>query len=262
ERYLAGNPDGFAMSEEYAQGLYEFLKQIKKKIFSFNYLKGQITGPVSFLLTVTDEERRPLIYNEEVADVILKVLTLKALWQVRRIKEVSEKVIIFIDEPYLVSIGSGFVNLDPQKVLTHLNEMIEVIQQEKVIVGIHCCGNTDWGLLTQTKIDIISFDAYNFSESLALYAEQINRFLKRGGAIAWGIVPTMLEPKEIDSSGLFERLNKLIRLLSDRGIEKGLLVENSLVTPSCGLGSYSSQKGEIVLRITHELSERMRDGFR
>ncbi|MCM8778835.1 MAG: hypothetical protein NC834_03500 [Candidatus Omnitrophica bacterium] len=262
ESYLNRDTDGFAVSEEYAEGLYEFLRQINPENPSYIYLKGQITGPVSFLLTVTDENKRPLLYNEEIADVILKILTLKAVWQVKKIKEIFEKVIIFIDEPYLVSIGSGFVNLDPQKIVNNLNEMMEVIKPEKAVVGIHCCGNTDWGLLTQTKTELISFDAYNFSESLLLYPEAINKFIKRGGVISWGIVPTDLDTGKVNAEAIFERLQRMIKLLIQRGIERDLIIQQSLVTPSCGLGSYSPQKGEIVLRITQEVSERIRNEFR
>jgi len=258
ESYLKKDVEKFSITKEYAEGFYEYMEQMKGR--DFLYLKGQITGPISFLLTITDELKRPIIYNEGIADSILKILSLKALWQIKKLKEVSDKVIIFIDEPYLVSLGSGFVNLDPRDVLKNLNEIIEEIKKEKVWVGIHCCGNTDWGLLSQTDTDIISFDAYNFGESLLIYSEAINEFLKRGGIIAWGIVPTDLE--EINIEDLFKRLKEEIKLLENKGINKEILYRQSLVTPSCGLGSYTPERGENVLRITKEISLRIKEKLR
>ncbi|MGE4357600.1 MAG: hypothetical protein AB7E08_03475 [Candidatus Omnitrophota bacterium] len=258
ENYLAGKTELFGISKEYAEGFYEFIEQIKGKKIPCSFLKGQITGPVSFMLTVTDEGKKPIIYHEQIADAVLKVITMKARWQIKRLKEVSQKTIIFIDEPYLASLGSGYVSLDSRDVWEKLEELIEEIHKENALAGIHCCGNTDWGLLTQTKADIISFDAYNFSESLVVYSEAINVFLERGGVIAWGIVPTELEEGRIVTSDLLERLVGLIEMLVAKGVERNLIYKQSLITPSCGLGSFSLRRGEVVLRITSQLSQKIR----
>ncbi|GAH14871.1 unnamed protein product, partial [marine sediment metagenome] len=44
-------------------------------------------------------------------------------------------------------------------------------------------------MLLSTKIDILSFDAYNYAQSLSLYPSEVKSFLDRKGNIAWGIVP-------------------------------------------------------------------------
>ena len=77
-----------------------------------------------------------------------------------------------------------------ENIINYLNEVIDAIKLEGALSGIHCCGNTDWSLLTDTKVDIINFDAYEYSEKLALYSDSIESFIKRGGKIAWGIVPS------------------------------------------------------------------------
>ncbi|MCM8783226.1 MAG: hypothetical protein NC818_00380 [Candidatus Omnitrophica bacterium] len=258
EHYLGGKNDFFGISKEYAEGFYEFIEQLRAKKISCSFLKGQIIGPISFMLTVTDDSKKPLIYQEQIADSILKILTMKARWQVRRLKEIAQRVIIFVDEPYLVSLGSGYVNLDFRDVLKNLDEMIEGIRQENALVGIHCCGNTDWGLLTQTKTDIISFDAYNFSESILVYSEAINIFMKRGGVIAWGIVPTDSDVEKLSSKELFKKFMETVEILVSKGLNRELIYKQSIITPGCGLGSFSSEKGEVVLRATCELSRKLR----
>ena len=59
-----------------------------------------------------------------------------------------------------------------------------------VTLGIHCCGNTDWSLLLNAPIDILSFDSYGYFESLRLYDRALAQYLARGGWLAWGLVPT------------------------------------------------------------------------
>ncbi len=260
ERYIAGDIDGFGMSREYAAGFYEFLTQLQEKNIRPIYLKGQITGPVSFLLTVTDEDKKPLLYQGAIADCVLKVLTMKARWQVRELKKISARIIIFVDEPYLVSLGSGYVNLDRRDALSYINEITDAIHQEGALAGIHCCGNTDWEFLTQTRTDIINFDAYNFSGSLALYPGAIRRFLEKDGVIAWGIAPTTPDAEKIGLEELVEKLKASIELLTTKGVDRELVYRHSLITPSCGLGSLSPATGEHILKTTQRISEECNKG--
>ncbi|MEW6034846.1 MAG: methionine synthase, partial [Chloroflexota bacterium] len=44
-------------------------------------------------------------------------------------------------------------------------------------------------MLLEAATDIVNFDAYGFAQNFALYPAEVEAFLKRGGVIAWGIVP-------------------------------------------------------------------------
>ncbi len=259
EKYLAGSSEYFSLGRDYASGFYEFISQLEKRGNSFPYLKGQVTGPASFLLTVTDENKKPLIYNSQLADCLVKVLTMKARWQAKKLKKNHSGVIIFIDEPYLVSIGSGYVNLNPQELAHYIDEVIEGIHKEGALAGIHCCGNTDWGFLTRTKTDIVNFDAYGFVDSLLLYPEEIRAFLERGGAIAWGIVPTGSDIKNISPEDLIEKLNSTFNSLKAKGIDRKLISGHSLISPSCGLGSLDAEKGKTILKYARKVSDYFRE---
>jgi len=39
-------------------------------------------------------------------------------------------------------------------------------------------------------LDILSFDAFFFFDFLKIYKEQLSDFLKMGGFVAWGFIPT------------------------------------------------------------------------
>jgi len=248
--YLENNIEYGAISARYAAGFHAFLREAKQK--GRKAVKGQLTGPISFGLSVTDQNRRPLLYDEVLADAIAKHLRLKAAWQEKMLKSVCSNTIISVDEPYLSSLGSAFVSFPREQVVTLLEEVLGGISGLKAI---HCCGNTDWSVVLQTSIDILSFDAYNYGETLALYPNEVNRFLSRGGVIAWGIVPNNEQDlaKETSAS-LGERLEEAMTLLSNKGISYDNIKSQCLITPSCGLGSISIKAATRALELTAAVS--------
>lgn len=246
------NPDGYAISAEYAIGLYHFLSA---KAPGARMVKGQITGPVSWGLAVTDHEHRGILYDDVLSDMIAKFLRLKAIWQEKTLKKVCADTIIFVDEPYLASLGSAFVSVSNERVVTWLEEVFSGISGVK---GVHCCGGADWSLLLSTTADILSFDAYNYGESLSLYPVEVKSFLERGGIIAWGIVPNDEEALTKESvASLYDRLQETMAPFTRDGIRIRQLIKQGLLTPSCGLGLLSPEAAIQALELLAGLSERV-----
>ena len=248
--YLENRMEHGEMSAKYAVGLHAFLELAKGK--GRKAVKGQVTGPISFGLSVTDQNRRPLLYDEVLSDAIAKHLRLKAAWQEKALRSVCPRTIISVDEPYLASMGSAFVSLPREQVITLLEEVLGGISGLKAI---HCCGNTDWSVVLQSSLDILSFDAYNYAETLALYPAEVKNFLNRGGVIAWGIIPNdeLALSKETKAS-ISDRLEKAMRLLSKKGINYDTIKSQCLITPSCGLGSVSIEAATRALELTAAVS--------
>jgi methionine synthase II (cobalamin-independent) len=220
-------------------------------------IKGQVTGPISWGLTVTDENRRPVLYDEVLADAVAKHLRLKAAWQERELRKLVPQTIIFVDEPYMSAYGSAFVAIDRDLVVSLLSETMAGIQG---LVGVHCCGNTDWSILLETPMDILNFDAYGYAESLALYPQAVHAFLRRGGAIAWGIVPALEEEAIWRESvaSLTERLVAAMHLLVKKGLPLDDLLAACLVTTSCGLRGRTEAAAERALELVAGVSREMR----
>jgi methionine synthase II (cobalamin-independent) len=135
----------------------------------------------------------------------------------------------------------------------------EVFQGIRGLKGIHCCGNTDWSVLLSTSVDILSLDAYNYGESITLYPAEVKRFLKRGGIIAWGIVPNTEQAlAEETVNSLLHRLREIMESLCHKGIDYDMLWEQCLVTPSCGLGALSPEGAAKALQLLAALSQKSR----
>ena len=252
EHYLAEDLDYFAFSKDYAQGFYEFLDCLKTEP-ACPYIKGQIIGPVSFGLTVCAQDKKASIYNPEFRDCLVKALEMKARWQVRKLREAIDegrgrtRIIICIDEPYLVSIGSSFFNINNEEVAAMLNDVVKAIHKEGAYAAVHCCGNTDWGIVLKTGIDILNFDAYNYLETIFIYRKELEDFLKRKGLLAFGIIPNSAQGQ----------LPELHALLDKIGRQDNFC----LVSPSCGLSGVSEERADEVLALASSFS-RFLDGVK
>jgi methionine synthase II (cobalamin-independent) len=254
----------FAISRDYALGLHLFLESLPGLGAGRpSWLKGQVTGPFSFAMTVTDQDKRALAYTPEFHEVAVQGMAMKARWMARRLRQAADGALVVLDEPYLCSFGSAFVNVSRQDVVAALDGAVEAIHSEDALAGLHCCGNTDWSLVLDTALDVINFDAYEFFQGLSLYPTELDAFLRRGGTLSWGIVPASRSGAGLDPLTLLAALDERIGQLVSKGIDRGLLYQQALLTPSCGLATETVERAEATMNALVELSRlvREREGF-
>jgi len=266
EKYMAAEEDGnfdfMAITENYSKGLYTLLNKLQKDGAKLPWLKVQTTGPCSFALTIVDENKRAIYYNEEFKDVIVKAIGMKCRWQIQKFKPFCENIICFIDEPILSAFGSStYVSVSRDDVVAVLNEVIEAVHAEGGLAGIHCCGNTEWSILIDAGVDIVNFDAFGFGETIAIYADSVKKHLEDGKYLAWGVVPTSVAIKEQTVESLEAKLEAGMDNLASKGIDKNLIISQAIITPSCGTGSLPVEDAEKVFRLTKELSKRMKEKY-
>ncbi len=226
-----GELDPFKITEDFARGL-RILKDLssEKNRKEIRYIKGQITGPITFGLALTDQEQKSIFYDPTLRDILVKHLSMKARWMEKKFNDLFPGIptIIFFDEPSLSSFGSAFSSLNREDVVHSLNECFDAM---KGLKGIHCCGNTDWSVILKKDLDILSFDAYGYLETLSLYPKELKAFLERGSTLAWGIVPTNEDVLKEEAQGLVKRFKEGVETLSKKGIDQTLL-QRAILTPS------------------------------
>jgi len=264
EAYMAADEDAalldssrFALTDETAAGFAVFTTGLKTSAAQPYALKGQVSGPISFATGVKDQHDQAIFYNDQLRDVAVKLLAMKARWQVRELSKFQQPVIIFIDEPGLAGFGSSeFISITREEVSSCLEEVAAAIHAEGGLAGVHVCANTDWSVLLDSSLDIINFDAYAYFDRFILYPEELKSFIAGGGILAWGIVPTLkvedIEEASAEALGaLWE--NQLEQVIS-LGIDRETIMAQSLITPSCGTGSLSRHHALKVLEVTRDLS--------
>jgi hypothetical protein len=254
--YLMNDLDHAVITPEYAAGLHAFLAL---DLDGISVVKGQVTGPISWGLGVADHNRKPVLYNDVLAEAVSKHLRLKATWMEQKLRKLSSQTIIFVDEPYMSSFGSAFVSLNRNQVITLMEEVFAGIEGLK---GVHCCGNTDWSLLLSTAVDILNLDAYGYAGALALYPDEVSSFLERGGMIAWGIVPASDQAMEETVDSLVDRFHEVLDLFTAKGLHRDDLLASSLIMPSCGCGSLAVEVAERVFELTGQVARALQERYR
>jgi methionine synthase II (cobalamin-independent) len=271
EEYLAvmeGHSDlsdsRFLLNKDTARGFFVLIESLKRRSAPPLALKGQMTGPFTFCTGILDQNKKAIIYDEQVKDAALKLLAMKSRWQVRQLGQFGCPVIIFFDEPALAGFGSSeFISISNDAIVQSLKEVIAAVHAEGALAGVHVCANTDWSLIFDSGADIVSFDAYAYFERFILYKDKIKEFLNASKIIAWGIVPTLdVDKLESETAGsLIGQWKEKAVQLEKLGIDSDQLISQSLITPSCGAGSLSHELAIKALRLTREVSDQIRRKF-
>jgi hypothetical protein len=257
----------FGLSYQYAAGFAEYMAQLPERIASGApvMLKGQVTGPFTLGINYLDQDGRCSYYDEQLRDIIIKMIEMKARWQISQLSRFNLPIMIFIDEPSLLGFGKHFfLSISREDVIKDLNQVAAAIHSCGGRAGVHCEENTDWSLLMETDQDILDFDAYDHLQAITLYPAELRAFLDRGGCLGWGIVPTLdrqAAATETVSSLLF-RFEEGVNQLVEKGFDRDLLLQRALITPSCGAGGVLTEPlAERVFGLLSQLSSLLRQRY-
>jgi len=222
------DPETFALGSHYSAVFHRFLKQ---DLAHHPAIRGQVTGPVSFGFRVTDENSRPIIYNEGVRGLLFDFIQRKANTQFRQLKEKNPAAFVWLDEPGLGWVFSGLSGFNDTQTREEYLSFLSGIDGPHAM---HLCANVNLPYLLSLGVELLSFDAYQMELMPKGYARAVADFLKAGGIIAWGIVPT-------DSENLRQHtpdtLAKLVLgywevVASNTGFPTRQIAEQALIAPA------------------------------
>ncbi|MGO8761685.1 MAG: hypothetical protein ACLP2P_08750 [Desulfobaccales bacterium] len=260
EVVLSGDLAPFAFEAQDARGFFALLAAVASQGCPGPALKGQLSGPVTFAGVVKDAEGKPILYDRELTQAVCAGLARKVAWQAEKFRELGKAPIVFLDEPFLTGFGSAYLPISKDEVTEILTQTLEEAREAAtgpISLGIHCCGNTDWSVLLNAPIDILSFDSHGFFESLRLFGQALSHFLTRGGWLAWGLVPTNEAFQHETPDTLWRRFQAQVTQLAE-DVHRGLkeILAQSLLTPACGTGYMSRDDARRVLTTLKELGIR------
>ena len=177
-------PETFTLSQRYSSVYQSFLD---KDLSAYPAIRGQVTGPVSFGFRVTDENLRPLIYNQEARALLFDFIQRKANIQYHQLKEKNQNAFVWTDEPGLGWVFSGLSGYSDVQTRQDYHAFWNGLDGPS---GLHLCANVNLGYLLELGAEVMSFDAYQIELMPKGYAGAVADYITNGGIIAWGIVPT------------------------------------------------------------------------
>jgi hypothetical protein len=206
------------------QALRPFLWEVEQRKLPF--AKAQIAGPFTLRWALRTTRGEPLAAAPDGRSIerqIFRLVLARSLALARRLRETGTTPVVFLDEPGLYA----FDRRDPQHLvsLQELRVVVLALRREGALVGVHCCGNTEWGPLLGLGWDVVSIDARLSLEAVLAAGAAFERFLGGGGVLSLGVVPTDLSaPDDLDA---------VLRLARERLRRETL--GRCLLTPACGL---------------------------
>jgi hypothetical protein len=230
-----------------------FLWELEER--NLKVAKIQIMGPLTaqWVLTVKNSPK-DFEKDRELTTQIFQLILAKSLAMTRRMISSGIQPVLYLDEP-----GFYLLNMKhPRHVLAlqELKLVIQTLRREGAIVGLHCCSNTVWESVLDLGLDILSIDtALSLQSALSsLQGEAINTYLKQGGILSFGIIPTGRPSvlPSLDSRSIAEQtLAILLEHLDSAAVQ--LILKSSFFTPACGLGLHSNFEAEFILEKLNEV---------
>ncbi len=218
----------FSLSESHSVVYNRFLAE---ELHHYSAIRGQIIGPVSYGFKITDENNMPIIYNDQIRALLFDFIQRKVNAQYYELREKNRNAFVWLDEPGLGWVFSGLSGYSDIQAKEDYREFLNGLEGPG---SLHLCANVNLPYLLAMGTKLLSFDAYQLELMPKGYAKGVADFLKSGGIISWGIVPT-------DSSSLDNETPEALakRLLSywdvigqNTGFPIKQVAEQALVAPA------------------------------
>lgn len=164
------------------------------------------------------------------------------------IREKNPNAFVWVDEPGLGYVFSGLSGYNDRQAQEDYLGFLQGLEGPK---GLHLCANVNLPYLLNLGIEILSFDAYQIEFMPREYASAVAGFLRGGGVISWGIIPTesTILAKETPETLARRLIGYWEVVAQNTDLTEEQISEQSLVAPArCCLRDIS-QNGDVALQI-------------
>lgn len=234
----ASNAAGFvAFEEALAAGAFP----------SATAVKGQIEGPITLSAYLFHRDQ-PFFEDPALFSAVAFHVSQMVCWQIDRLKKAGLPVLFFLDEPALCLDDAGGNLVPEEKRLSALEATLDGARTRGAIAGLHCCAARPFRRMCLARPDILSFDAHG---GLELFFEDVHAqdFLRQGGIVAYGLVPTWQGLEGVSASEIFTRWLAASTLAGDA--EE--IAARAMVTATCGLGLLDTSAVSESFRVAREV---------
>jgi hypothetical protein len=211
-------------------------------------VKGQIEGPIS-LASYLFAGNKPFVSDDSLLAAVGSHVRQIARWQIARLQRYGLPVMFFVDEPALClpQLARRFDAIE------QLRSLLATVRSAGAIAGLHCCAHLPFREMHCAEPDILSFDADRGLESF--FADPDGRaHLEAGGAVAYGMIPTLTSLDEVQVDLLFARWLTAASTFGD----PRELARRAMITSTCGLGLLDESAVEPSFAMARQLGALLR----
>lgn len=233
-------------------GFRIFLDEAAKEWSPGRWVKWQFVGPI----TLGNALVRAGVPASEAYESAVRAVRDRVQWLLETVNTSLPgcRQLVFIEEPELADLMVAGFPLAPDTAIDLVSGALAAVEPYAV-AGLHVCGLGDIASQLATGPAVLSLPVQS---DVALSAGYLQRFLERGGIIAWGAIATS-GPITVSAERPWRQLCDLWCDLVQRGIDPMLLRKQSMITPECGLASHTPSVAARVFRSAHEIGDRTRD---
>ncbi len=159
-----------------------------------------------------------------------------------------------IDEPALADLMTPDFPIPPDHAIDVMSSAMASLPHE-IVTGIHCPRHCDVATMLAAGPAVISVPV---AEDLVDWAGYLDRFLRDGGVIAWGILPAN-GPVGASAERYWRQLSDVWCELVRRGCDPVALRRQSMITPGGNLDAYAVSVARRLARLSAEVAKRVRD---
>jgi hypothetical protein len=250
-RKLAAVDEGCPLDRQAWAGTIGFLRHAAAAAHA-GPVKVQIAGPITLGMALLAGGAKPSRAFAIAADNVRSRVNALVAEAAATLPDAG--LVIVLDEPALTAYVHPDFPLGPDETIDLLSGGL-ASAGSAAMMGVHCCGPTDWRLVLHSGPDLISLPV---DASIGDDASGLSNFLDRGGWIAWGAVATD-QPLGDRDEPHWRHLTELWCDLARSGCDPMLLRSQSIITPACGLARHRVAQVPGIYALVRRIAERVQD---
>ncbi|WP_095982582.1 hypothetical protein [Melittangium boletus] len=252
----SGSLEAFEPSLEGCRAWRPFLWEVENRKLPF--AKAQLAGSFTARLVTRTREGVSALEVPGLDAGIHRLGLARALAMVKALRRTGTTPLFFLDEPGLSAFSRG--NARHLLALQELRLLVVALRREGALVGVHCCGNTDWALLLDAGLDVLAMDVRRSLDAVLEESGPFSRFLDSGATLSLGIIPT--EPSSAyDVGELVDAVEVSLEAALPPGRSFAREGVQMLLTPACGLAMRSVEDAGLVLEQLQVAKRRLQDAL-
>jgi hypothetical protein len=224
--------------------------------------KGHLPGPVTLGLHWRDPRGRPLVENVDTMNLVVNALHRYALYQIESLRDRGWIPLLFLDEPGLLASDDTAARARSRGE-PYLRRTLQFLKEAGAGAGVHACGQARDPFLFALGADFVSFeveparkrsdgnggDRSSFVPPFAGCLPAAETFLREGGQLVWGVVPSR-EPFAEEDFRPSERWFPVVKAWREGREDWHDVLGSSHVSSACGLAGLTEDKSQAALRLT------------